>query len=191
MSEQLPLLDDPTETVIKTGSWLRDEVHRSAAISADGQYRWSLARSWDNRPTMAWAMLNPSKADHRHDDPTIVRCMGFARAWGYGAMTVVNLYALRATNPKALWQHHDPIGPKNDAALAFVAQNFPLIVLAWGVNARPGRVAEAIHILHRCYDNGGQLAVLGWTKNDQPRHPLYMRGDTQPQPWYSEELNHA
>ena len=114
--------------------------------------------------------------------------MAFARAWGYGGISVVNLYGLRATDPKALWQHPDPVGPNNDAELAFVAEHWPLTVLAWGANARQPRVAEACRILHRTYDHGGQLAVLGWTKDDQPRHPLYLPADTRPQPFYGEEL---
>ncbi|OIN80881.1 hypothetical protein BMG05_10400 [Mycobacterium malmoense] len=176
---------------MQTGHSLPGEVRRSATISADGQYRWSLYRGWDHGPVMCWVMLNPSTADGRHDDPTIRRCMGFARSWGYGAMSVVNLYALRATNPKALWQHHDPVGAKNDAELAFAAQTFPLIVMAWGAHGRQPRVAEATRILHRCYEHGAQLAALGWTKNGNPRHPLYVRGDTRPQPWYGEELAHG
>lgn len=189
MADTLPLFADPTETVIETGAWLPGEVHRSAAISADGQYRWSLQRGWGPGPVMCWVMLNPSTADGRDDDPTIRRCMGFARSWGCGSMSVVNLYALRATNPKDVWRHPDPVGPKNDAELTFAAQTFPLIVLAWGTNGREPRIAEATRILNRCYEHGGRLAVLGWTKN--PRHPLYMRADTRPQPWYGEELAHG
>lgn len=183
-------LEDPMLSVIHTGAWMPGEIHRSAVITQDGQYRWSLQRQWDKGPMCAWVMLNPSIADAYTDDPTIRRCMNFARDWGYGGISVVNLYALRSTDPKALWQHPDPIGPHNDEELAFVAANCPLTVLAWGGNAPSSRAVAATDILHRTYEHDGhQLAVLGWTKNDQPRHPLYMRANTRPQPWYGEELH--
>lgn len=175
--------------VIHTGLWLSGEIHRSAVMSSDGQYRWSLQRTWDTRPPMAWVMLNPSTADAYTDDPTIRRCMRFASNWGYGGMTVVNLYALRSTNPQNLWQHPDPIGPTNDESLRFVAEHYPLIVCAWGAKARQDRAIAAGAILWRCYEHGGQLASLGWTKTEWgPRHPLYVRAETLPVPFMGEEL---
>lgn len=184
---------DGMETVIHTGHWLPGEMHRSAVMTADGTYRWSLHRQWDAGPMIAWVMFNPSTADAYTDDPTIRRCISFTQAWGYGGFTVVNLYGLRSTDPKALRRHPDPVGPHNDAELEFVANNpdIPLIVLAWGARAPIERAKTATEILHRCYRRGGQLAVLGWTKGANPRHPLYVHGDTQPTPWYDEELAHA
>lgn len=191
MTTQAALFDpDPMDSVIHTGRWITGEMHRSAVLTADGTYRWSLQRQWDKRPMIAWVMLNPSTADAYTDDPTIRRCIAFTRSWGYGGFTVVNLYGLRSTDPKALLTHPDPIGPNNDAELAFIADGpvYPLIMLAWGARAPIERARDATEILHRCYDRGGQLATLGWTKGENPRHPLYIRGDTPPQPWYGEEL---
>lgn len=153
----------------------------SAVISDSGTYRYRLTRIWDeSKPVMAWVMLNPSTADGSTDDPTIRRCINFAKAWGYGGITVVNLYALRATDPKELWQHHDPVGPDNDAELAKIAENHSLIVLAWGANANTDRTGVVLRILSRAYDLCNKLAVLGWTKGGEPRHPLYVRADTRP-----------
>ena len=150
----------------------------SAVISDCGTYRYRLTRIWDeSKPVMAWVMLNPSTADGSTDDPTIRRCINFAKAWGYGGITVVNLYALRATDPKQLWQHQDPVGPDNDAELAKVAEQFPLVVLAWGSNAKPERTTVVLRILSRAR---GLCTVLGWTKGGEPRHPLYVRADTGP-----------
>lgn len=189
-AQPAPFEPDATAPVIHTGRWLPGEMHRIAVMSADGTYRWSLQRQWDNGPMIAWVMLNPSTADAYTDDPTIRRCIGFTRAWGYGGFTVVNLYALRSTDPKTLLKHPDPIGPDNDAELAFVADSplYPLIMLAWGARAPIERASAATKILHRCYDRGAQLATLGWTKGANPRHPLYVRGDTGPTPWYSDVL---
>lgn len=47
-------------------------------------------------------MLNPSTADAEIDDPTITRCIGFAKSWGFGGLMVGNLWAYRATDPKEL-----------------------------------------------------------------------------------------
>ncbi|MCV7255651.1 DUF1643 domain-containing protein [Mycobacterium hackensackense] len=153
----------------------------SATMSDCGTYRYRLTRIWDeSKPVLAWVMLNPSTADGSTNDPTIRRCIAFAKAWGFGGITVVNLYALRATDPKQLWQHADPVGPDNDAELANVAECYSLVMLAWGSNAAPGRAADVLRILSRVYDRSGKLAVLGWTKGGQPRHPLYVRADTHP-----------
>lgn len=162
----------------------------SAVISECGTYRYRLTRIWDEAlPVLAWVMLNPSTADASTNDPTIRRCIAFAKAWGYGGIVVVNLYALRATDPKALWQHPDPIGPDNDEGLQFVAEHYPLIMCAWGANARQDRAEAVAAILWQCYEHGGQLATLGWTKTEWgPRHPLYVRADTRPIPFMDEEL---
>lgn len=172
--------------------WRDGAVYRTAILSADGIYRWQLGRRWGDRPLCAFAMLNPSIANADIDDPTIVRCMDFAWDWGYGGIIAVNAYGLRSTDPRALRSHPDPVGPENDDHLNRVAEDVRLIVLAWGGKARQDRAEAATEILHRCYTHGGQLATLGWTKTPWgPRHPLYVRGDTRPTPWYGEELKEA
>jgi hypothetical protein len=90
---------------------------RSAVISPCGRYRYRLDRRWADGPSIAWIMLNPSTADSNTDDPTIRRIRAFSQAWGFGALTVVNLYAWRATDPRDLWQAPGPVGPENDAYL--------------------------------------------------------------------------
>lgn len=80
-----------------------DPPLRDAKLSADGLYRYRLGRTWcPSERGVVWVMLNPSTADAHFDDPTIRRCVGFARSWGMGWITVVNLYAFRATYPQEL-----------------------------------------------------------------------------------------
>lgn len=74
------------------------EVQRHAELSSDRLYRYRLSRIWADGPRATFVMLNPSTADENKDDPTLRRCMGFARQWGLGGLSIVNLYALRATN---------------------------------------------------------------------------------------------
>lgn len=124
---------------------------------------------------MTFIGLNPSTADETVDDPTIRRCMRFARDWGFDRLKMVNLYALRSTDPKGLWLADDPVGPENDDNLWRVFDESDRIVAAWGVNARPERLAQFAATFSGC-----QFWALGVTKDGAPRHPLYMRADSIP-----------
>jgi hypothetical protein len=149
-----------------------DIIESSAEISTDGVYRYRLLRRWHEGPeVLRWIMLNPSTADASLDDPTIRRCMGFARDWGYAGIVVQNLYALRATDPRGLRGHPDPVGPVNDSYIA--GWRVPTIC-AWGNHAddgRPGRATEVLALLHKC---GVEPMCLGRTKGGHPKHPLYL-----------------
>ena len=169
-----------------------DLLGLSGAVFSDcGYYRYQLWRTWDSaRPEVAFVMLNPSTADALADDPTIRRCIGFARAWGAGSVRVVNLYAWRATDPAGL--NHTGgshvvgevtvTGNVNDAAIAGVAAAADRIVVAWG--AWPGPVSQrASHVLELLRASGRPITALGLTKHGQPRHPLYVRSDALPLPY--------
>lgn len=89
-------------------------MRSDAVISDDGLYRYLLERHWDDTTSSCtFVMLNPSTADALVDDPTIRRCVGFAKSFGCGSLRVVNLYAYRATKPAELWTVDDPVGPAN------------------------------------------------------------------------------
>ena len=153
----------------------------SATFSECGRYRYTLWRAWDDgRPVIAWLMLNPSTADADQDDPTIRRCQSFARAWGAGGIVVVNLFALRSTEPSALLSDPNPVAPAcdpgaNDAAI-LEATRGRRIVAAWGVHGVIGGRADAVLRLL----NGRWIDCLGMTKDGHPRHPLYVAGKTAP-----------
>ena len=140
-----------------------------ATFSADGRYRYRLWRRWDrSKPVVAFVMLNPSSADGRRDDPTIRRCIGFARAWGFGGIDVVNLFAYRASEPRRLREVDDPVGPDNARYLRRAIRRADLVVLAWGAHA----VAAGLLSLPRA-------RCLGLTRAGQPRHPLYLPRDAR------------
>lgn len=156
------------------------EVRRHARISTCGQYRYALWREWrtplDPSRWVTFVMLNPSTADATIDDPTIRRCVGFARALGGTGLAVANLYAYRATKPADLWHAADPVGPENADTLAMfldtsARHGFPVIA-AWGSNAKPDRVQSVLSL-----PGAERLTTLGTTKQGAPRHPLYVRGD--------------
>jgi len=155
------------------------QVQKSAALSPCGTYRYELLRSWGDGPTVGFIMLNPSTADANVDDPTIRRCIGFGKAWGYGTLVVRNLYALRSTDPKALKGHPDPVGPDNDRYLA-EAVGDAVTICAWGANADPERARTVLADLAAA---GAMAFHLGLTKAGFPKHPLYLRADVHPVPF--------
>lgn len=168
------------------------EMERTARISDDGAYRYYLTRRWGPKAGyVVWVMLNPSTADGLVDDPTIRRCIGFTKGWGYDALAVVNLYALRSTDPKALLTHPSPVGHENHQHVKRWLNGADLAVAAWGAFTVPkhversdwqGRLARP-SIESYCRDYGTPLRCLGTTKSGDPRHPLYVRGDVALQPY--------
>ncbi|OZE35669.1 MULTISPECIES: DUF1643 domain-containing protein [unclassified Rhodococcus (in: high G+C Gram-positive bacteria)] len=155
-----------------------ERVESSASLSSDGRYRYTLRRVWGGGLWLTFVMLNPSTADASQDDPTIRRCCGFARTLGYDGIHVVNLYAYRATRPQDLWTVDDPVGPENDTALRVALGRPGLVIAAWGANARLDRVRQVAAM-----PGSNRLLCLGITKNGAPRHPLYLRADSEPVPW--------
>ena len=153
-----------------------------AEFSPGRNWRYRLVRVWDsNRPRLAWVILNGSDADEHHTDPTVRRCIGFARAWGYGGVDIANLYGLVSKNPGALGHHFDPVGPDNDRHLAALCRENDLTVLAWGLNAGTDRAHAVVQMLRQIAQrHGGSLAVLGWTHGWQPLHPLLAPKDSTP-----------
>lgn len=152
-------------------------VAKDAVLSADGRYRYRLIRRWDySLPRLGWLMLNPSTADATVDDPTIRRCVDFAERWGYGGIVVRNLFALRATDPAELLAYPgDAVGPANLAHLQQIGRE--ITVAAWGANKAVAAAWPRVESAFR----GVPLVCLGTTKTGAPRHPLYVRADTEPQ----------
>lgn len=151
-------------------------MNAAAVIDETQMYRYSLSRKWADGEQVTWIMLNPSTADALIDDPTIRRCIAFSKSWGYGGLHVVNIFAFRATNPKALRSAVDPFGPSN-ARYVFEAMRNEQRVAAWGCSPLP--VPTIIQSLLAEY----RMMCLGKTKEGHPRHPLYVRGDTVLQPF--------
>jgi hypothetical protein len=143
-----------------------------AVFSPDRVYRYTLTRTWDSGPTVAFIGLNPSTADETVDDPTIRRCIGFAKRWGYGTLVMLNLFAFRATDPRVMRAAGDPIGPENNAYIQAVAAEAGDVVAAWGVHGSYlGRDRAVRDLLF------WRPSALGLTKDGHPRHPLYVRAD--------------
>lgn len=149
-------------------------MEKGANISEDSLYRYSLWRIWQPaKPLVMFIGLNPSIADATMDDHTIRRCLCFSNDWGCGGLVMTNLFAFRATDPKALLTATEPIGSENDAVLAHWAQMALFVVAVWGTKGgHQGRnkVIEARFPNLRC---------LGVTKDGFPCHPARLRSNTQ------------
>lgn len=144
-----------------------------------GRYRELLIRRLPGLgDPLVFCMLNPSTADHRADDPTIRRCIGFAMRENASALVVINLYAYRATKPDELYRHppHVVIGPHNDETIRDVAVHYGRVVCAWGSSFGQGRARDVMQRIFRAHKV--ETLCLGSTKFGKPRHPLYVKADT-------------
>jgi hypothetical protein len=153
-------------------------VRKAASISGCGTFRYRLTRYWGPGKFLPFVMLNPSTADAEVDDPTIRRCMSFARREGAGGIVVANLCAYRSPSPAALDKASDPFGLGNQDALiqiavGAVADEMP-IVCAWGAHGAGRGDRYAVDLFQR---NGARLVCLGTTAAGHPRHPLYVKGE--------------
>ena len=154
-----------------------DQPLRGADVSECGQFRYLLWRSWGPGRRLLFIMLNPSTADADQDDPTIRKCMGFARRLKFDGIEVVNLFAFRATDPRDLACAGHPEGPANNEAIASAGQRCidtnSTTVCAWGANARqfPRRTERVRTSLALA---GVRLRALRLLKDGTPEHPLML-----------------
>jgi hypothetical protein len=159
---------------------------KGAIIDETGKYRYQLWRIWDeSKPVVVFIMLNPSTTDAEADDPTIRRCIGFAKTWGHGGIRVVNLFAYRATDPKELTKVMDPTGPDNHLhIISAINHNTGIIIAAWGTNGnqKHSKIIELLRFSH-------EVHCLGKTKEGYPKHPLYIKADVKPELFFKKEAD--
>jgi hypothetical protein len=150
----------------------------SAVFSPCRTWRYALARRWapDGQPVM-FVALNPSTADETLDDPTVRRCIGFAKRWGFPAMLMLNAFALRSTDPRALYSAADPVGPENDTWLLAMRQTAARCVVCWGAHgALLDRGTEVVQLVAPVFS-------FGFTKDGFPKHPLYLPNNADLVEW--------
>ena len=153
-------------------------MEKKANISKDKIYRYTLSRTWDStKPTVLFIELNPSIADENIDDPTITRCINFAKDWGYGTLLMANLFAFRSTYPKDIYLIDDPIGKDNDHYILECVKQSDLIIACWGNN---GTYMDREKIIKELVPN---LYCLQKNKNGTPHHPLRLPRDINPIPF--------
>ena len=161
-------------------------MKNTAKLSECRQYRYALWRTWDNsKPFVMFVGLNPSTADETNDDPTLIRCMNFAKSWGYGGVCMANLFAFRATDPSVMKASKDPVGAENNKWLKSLARDAGIVVAAWGNDGaflgRSKQVKEQIPGMH----------CLKLNKSGEPAHPLYQAAKSQAVPMGVEQGTQA
>jgi hypothetical protein len=158
-----------------------DGLPEQYLYSKDMRYRYAFARWWgpqDLRTATLWVLLNPATGDTElRRRPTLERCIVWSRSWGSTGLVILNLFAYRATKPKALREVEDPVGPCNDQVLDALSGSAPRTLVAWGshgsLHRRSTAVMETLH----------NPMCLGVTRRGEPRHPLYVASSTLAQPW--------
>lgn len=155
----------------------------STAVYSDCEnYRYLLTRVWNPEGRKAlFIMLNPSTATEVQNDPTVERCERRARALGFGAFRVTNIFAWRDTDPFAMKKAADPIGPENDATILEGCSWADQIIAAWGTHgAHLNRGPEMAALLAQ---TRRPVHHLGLSKAGHPKHPLYIAYAEQPRLW--------
>lgn len=163
---------------------------RSGAVFSDCErYRYVLWRDWHTTlirslpKCVAFIGLNPSTATHEQNDPTVTRCINYAKAWGFDAMYMLNLFAFRATDPKVMKAEQEPTGFENDRFILDTCDKSSMIVCAWGTHGKhAGRSQFLSPWLEGFYP--AKLHALTLTKDGQPGHPLYLPSKLKPRKWY-------
>ena len=149
-------------------------IDSQAFFDKDKIYRYLLYRKWGNsNKKITWIMLNPSTADETVDDPTIRRCIRFAKQFGATELDIVNLFAYRSTNPKNLYHIANPIGKENDTYIIKSLETSFIVILGWGNHGKLlNRSKEVISNLLKPYND--KVFALKILKNGEPGHPLYI-----------------
>jgi len=157
------------------------EVIKSDALFSPCEtWRYTLFRQWKKgRRFAAFIGLNPSTADEVNNDPTVTRCINYAKRWDYDGMWMLNAFAFRSTSPKLLKLTKEPIGPDNDFWIKRIVNHktVKLVLCCWGTHAE---------FKGRCYEVAGYIPsdkamCLKLTKAGHPYHPLYLKADLKPQ----------
>ncbi len=152
-------------------------MYKDARLSVSGMHRYWLLRKWDETlPTVVFCMLNPSTADDKKDDPTVSKCITLSTNNGYGTVVIVNLYAIRSSNPAAIQAAGDAVGQDNDIVITSMCDHRD-VVCAWGSRASdPARIRHVRDIIKTC---ASKTLMIGRNQDNSPSHPLYAQSSAQ------------
>lgn len=155
-----------------------NNVTKGALLSSCRQYRYVLWRIWDTtKPTVMFICLNPSTADEQDDDKTVIRCINFAKSWGYGGLYMTNLFAYRSTDKSILYSIKTPIGEQNDSYIFEYTKKADKVIAAWGNDGCHLNRSQCISQLIP------HLFCLEINQTGEPKHPLYANGSLTPKPY--------
>ncbi len=175
LSESFSLIYAVCIVIVKYHENREKTLGSGALFSKCRKYRYALWRIWsEEEPHAMFIGLNPSTADELQDDPTVRRCISYARSWGYGGLWMANLFALRSTDPKKLSEADDPVGTENDKWILKLSKSAAVVVAAWGnYGGYLGRSRDIVKLIR-------SLCYLKLNKTGEPAHPLYLKGTLRP-----------
>tara|TARA_B100000214_G_scaffold360554_1_gene323069 strand:+ start:46 stop:567 length:522 start_codon:yes stop_codon:yes gene_type:complete len=157
-------------------------TYSSAVFSKCYLYRYALTQSDEiSNRLLLFLLLNPSTANHLHSDATLSRCRKRAFLLGFKSFRICNLFAFRTKNPGLMKKYSDPIGPYNDYIIQTSLNEAALVICAWGNHGSHLNRAETVKnfLIH----SKKKSFHFGLTKNNQPKHPLYLRYSQRPIKW--------
>lgn len=162
-------------------------METGAEFSPNRRYRYRLHRFWGDEKPCVFVMLNPSTADEVENDPTVERCQRRAQSMGFGGLIVVNIFALRSTDPRALYEPTiDPVGAENDAAIRRAVQEGGMVVCAWGKHGH--LKLRGREVLNLILSEGATPFALKVNSDGTPAHPLYIGYKVLPRAMRKSEL---
>ena len=163
-------------------------IQTGAEFSPCRKFRYRLWRRWADGPMLVVIGLNPSTADETLNDPTIRRCLGYARDWHFSGLMMLNCFSYRSTDPNALKVHTDKALPQEIENRQIIAREVASIVAAGGAVVAAwgfwGDFQGIGAVMRDLLTNlGVGVACLGTAKNGEPRHPLYLARTAPPRPY--------
>src|SRR5262245_35048856 len=133
-------------------------IDAGAEFSDDRVYRWRLWRRWDHGPMLMVVGLNPSTADEHTDDPTVRRCIGYAKRWGYAGLRMLNVFPYRATDPRELVGHMKTLyRDRRDDYLSVTTENYRTIMSQARITLGTENGQQQPGAVLCAWGNGGQL----------------------------------
>lgn len=148
-----------------------------AEISECGLHRYSLTRTWNiHKQKVMFIGLNPSRADHVYNDPTITRCINFAKKWSFGGLFFANIFSFRTPDPRVLTANiNQAVGPDFEKHFKKMLSQAEMVICCWGSwSFTEERTADVLKMIKEPW-------CLGKNKDGQPKHPLYLSLNTEPE----------
>lgn len=159
------------------------EAKSKATFSKCNKFRYSITKKFNfGKGRLLFILLNPSTATEKVYDPTLLRCKKRALISCFQEFRVCNLFAYRTSDPKQLKKISDPIGPLNNLILKKNIKWSDKIICSWGrFGTLHNRNIEVTKIIKK-YKT--PVFHLGLTKNNQPKHLLYISYNKIPTKWF-------
>jgi hypothetical protein len=155
-------------------------MNRGAIFTEGKRHRSLLIRDWDignDKPMMAAIMLNPSKADSEHDDPTTTFMINIAKREGCGSYRAVNLHDYVGTDPEEMKTALDPVSDFNDYYIKTTVSMADIVIVAWGTHGN--FMGRADHVMNLFQNMKNQFYCFGVNNDGSPRFPRALRKDAE------------